>query len=523
MNLLPTAESFVEPSVDWFALTPIVIIFGAAIIGVLVEAFAPKGSRRFINIALSLIAVVTALVVVCLRWAGLQSGSSLVGEYIDDPLTAATQAVLLLVAFVSLLVMADRSKVGDGAFAAQPSDRPGSSEEELSMREDYQRSEIFPLVLFSLGGMMVFPAANSLITLFVALEVMSLPLYVLAATSRRRRQLSQEAGLKYFLLGAFASAFLLMGSALLYGFSGTVTISEIASAVPTMAGMDWALVAGAFMVMVGLLFKIGAAPFHAWTPDVYTGAPTPVTGFMAAAVKAAAFGAMLRFYQTVAGQLEWDLAPIIMGVAALTMVIGTVVGLVQDDIKRLLAYSSIAHAGFILIAVLSLVKGSAGHVLFYILAYGLATVGAFGIVALVRGKDSEGNIVGEATALDRWQGLGKKSPVLAGAMLVFLLSFAGIPLTAGFVGKFVVFSDGIAGEMAWLVGLALLCSVATAFYYFKVAHMMFFKEPTENSVAVRSEGFSAFAIAFCAAGTILLGIFPGPVLALLEKVVVVLP
>ncbi|KGF09573.1 NADH:ubiquinone oxidoreductase subunit N, partial [Actinomyces sp. S6-Spd3] len=190
-----------------------------------------------------------------------------------------------------------------------------------------------------------------LIALFVALEVLSLPLYILVATARRRRQLSQEAALKYFLLGAFASAFVLMGGALLYGFSGSVVLSEISVKVPMIPGMDWMLIVGVFMVMVGLLFKVGAAPFHAWTPDVYQGAPTPITGFMAAAVKVAAFATMVRIYLTIGVRLEWDLIWILAAVAALTIAIGTFVGLVQTDIKRLLAYSSIAHAGFVLIGV----------------------------------------------------------------------------------------------------------------------------------------------------------------------------
>ncbi|MDK8351421.1 proton-conducting transporter membrane subunit, partial [Gleimia europaea] len=266
------------PQIAWVSFAPILIVLGAAVLGVLVEAFVPHKARRGTQVLLSIIAVVVSFVAIVARWTEIAQTPLAHGEYIEDTLTLATQALLLVVAFLALLVIADRSELGDGAFAAQPSDRPGSSDEDLSIAKGYQRTEIFPLVLFSLGGMMVFPAANTLIALFVALEVLSLPLYILVATARRRRQLSQEAALKYFLLGAFASAFVLMGGALLYGFSGSVVLSEISVKVPMIPGMDWMLIVGVFMVMVGLLFKVGAAPFHAWTPDVYQGAPTPITG-----------------------------------------------------------------------------------------------------------------------------------------------------------------------------------------------------------------------------------------------------
>lgn len=521
MNLL--AASFTAPQIAWASLIPVIVVLGGAVAGVLIEAFAPVRTRRTLVIAVCLLTTLVAGAVLATRWLAVQGSPSSLDEYIEDPLTLAAQFILVLIAFVALLVMADRTEAGDGAFAGQPSDRPGSADEELSDAKGYQRSEMFPLTLFSVAGMMLFPAADSYVTLFVALEVMSLPLYILAATARRRRQLSQEAALKYFILGAFASAFLLMGSAFLYGVCGSLTISDAASILPNKSGMDWIALAGVLLVMIGLLFKIGAAPFHAWTPDVYTGAPTPVTGFMAAGVKVAAFAAMLRFYESVAAILQWDLLPVLVAVAVLTMLVGTFTGIVQSDVKRMLAFSSIAHAGFILIGVFSLVKGSTGHVLFYVLSYGLATVGAFGVVSLVRAAFADGAPGAEATALERWAGLGRKSPLLAAAMLVFLLSFAGIPLTAGFVGKFVVFADGFAGGMSWLVALALACSAVTAFYYFRLVRLMFFTDPAENTVVVKSEGFAGLAVLACAAGTIILGVFPGPVLSILSQVVILLP
>lgn len=525
MSLLTSqVGTFTAPQVDWAVLLPVIIVLGGGVIGVLIEAFAPRASRRKINVGWSLLVLAAALIASITQWVPALLAPVQTGQYIADPWTVAIQVILLLVSLLALLVMADRTEVGDGDFAAQPADRPGSGEEALSIAKKYHRSEIFPLLLFSVGGMMVFPATESLLTMFVALEVMSLPLYILVATSRRRRGQSHEAALKYFILGAFASGFFLMGAALLFGYSGgSLDFSRIATGIPALNNMEWLLLVGVFMVMVGLLFKVAAVPFHAWTPDVYTGAPTSVTGFMAAGVKIAAFGAMLRFYQSVAAYLQWDFRLIFGVIAALTIVVGTVAGLVQKDIKRLLAYSSIAHAGFLLIGVLSLAVGSAGSIAFYLLSYGVATVGAFGIVTLVRYQSADGVTGGQATAIENWKGLGKRSPLTATAMLIFLLSFAGIPLTSGFVGKFLVFSDGITGGLGWLVGIALAASAATAVFYFRVVSYMFLQEPTPGVTVVSSEGFSAAAIAIAAVLTVLLGVFPGPVIEVLSQVVVLVP
>ncbi len=531
VNLAQTGE-FVEPSVNWMLLSPLVIVFGGAVIGVLIEAFAPRKSRRMINAVWSLLIVVGAFVAVVAQWvkiAGVEmtyaeASKQLTGQYVGDTWTVALQGIVLIVAALALLIVVDRTRLKDGAFAAQPSDRPGSGEEALSLAKQYQRSEIFPLLLFSLGGMMMFPATQSLLTMFVALEVMSLPLYVLVATARHRREESQEAALKYFILGAFASAFFLMGAAMLFGYSGgSLDFNVIAQAIPLVNNMEWLLLVGVLFVLVGLLFKVAAFPFHAWTPDVYTGAPTPITGFMAAGVKIAAFGALLRFYQSVAAALQWDFRMLLAVATAATIIFGTVVGLVQKDIKRMLAYSSIAHAGFLLIGVLSLVAGSAASIAFYLLSYGIATVGAFGVMTLVRRKNSDGGIGAEATRISDWKGLGKRSRLLAGAMLVFLLSFAGIPFTSGFVGKFLVFADGIGGGLGWLVGIALAASAATAVFYFRVIANMFFKKPEEDVTVVGAQGFTDIAVGFAAFVTVLLGVIPGPVISLLEKIVILLP
>ena len=322
--------------------------------------------------------------------------------------------------------------------------------------------------------------------------------------------------MKYFLLGAFSSAFFLYGIALLYGYAGTVDLSGIADAVSANTGSDTLLVAGTALVSVGLLFKIGAAPFHSWTPDVYQGAPTPITGFMAAGTKVAAFGAMLRVLYVGVGGLSWSWTPVLWGVAILTMIIGSVVALTQTDVKRLLAYSSIAHAGFVLVGLIGTdaitddgeVLG-VSSVLFYLLAYGFSTIAAFAVVTLVR--DS----AGEATHLSQWAGLARRSPITAGVFTFLLAAFAGIPLTSGFTAKFVVFRAAWTSGNWVLVVIGVVMSAIAAFFYFRVIVLMFFSAPAPEgpSVAVPSP-LTTISIAIGVGVTLLLGVWPTQVLEL---------
>ena len=512
---------------QWLILSPLMVLLAGAIVGVLIEAFVPAGARRKVQVVWSVISVLAAavaLTIVGIETYGKMPQTVGAGEYNADGLTFGAQAIMLIIGLLSILVMADQTEHGDGSFAGQPADVPGSRAEEMTQHLGYQRSEMFPLALFSLIGLMVFPAANSLLTLFIALEAFSLPFYILCATARRRRRISQESAIKYFVLGAFSSGFFLMGEAMLFGYSGTLTLSDIAKAVSSKGGnLDWLLLAGVVLMTVGLLFKVGAAPFHAWTPDVYQGAPTPISGFMAAGVKAAAFLAMARFYFTVAGQLGWNLVIFMWIVAILTMFVGTFWGLVQEDIKRMLAFSSIAHAGFILIAVIAMDNQSTSAIMFYLLSYAIATVGAFAAITLVRQSDAEGNILGEANQIDAWAGLGRKSPLLAGCMLVFLLSFAGIPLTAGFIGKFVLFATGLRAGLWPLVVIAVAASAITAFYYFNLARTMFMDEPASTSKAVKSQGITMPVVVICAILTVLLGVLPAPVLNFLTNATIFVP
>jgi len=511
--------SFTPPQVAWGALAPVIAVLGAGVLGVLVEAFVPARARRWTQFGLTTVALAAAGVALAALWpkTAESAGGGVVvlgGSMILDRPALLLQALLVLLGLLSALVMADRTDAGQDAFAPSGAAVPGSDYERVATARGLAQTEVFPLMLFALGGMMIFPAAGDLLTLFVALEVLSLPLYLLTGLARRRRLLSQEASMKYFLLGAFASAILLFGIALLYGFSGSVTLSAISDAVGSTAGFDPLLIAGLAMVMVGLLFKVGAVPFHSWTPDVYQGAPTPVTGFMAACTKVAAFGALLRLVYVVAAPLQWDVIPLLWAIAALTMVVGTVIALVQTDIKRLLAYSSIAHAGFVLVGVVALQQAGISGVMFYLMAYGLATIGAFAVVTLVRevNEGPGGPVVAEATALTQWTGLGRRHPLLAVTFTLFLLSFAGIPLTAGFIGKYAVFSAIVAGGQAWLAVLGVLASAAAVFFYVWIIVVMFFKEPDPSvertTTVVRSEGLTAVAIGVAAVGTVALGVLP---------------
>lgn len=519
--------------IQWMAVLPLLIVLGSAVLGTLFEAFVPRRARRAVQVTLSLAALAAALVVLVWRWTETQADGSTVQplalaihadgtvavSLVEDAMSLIAQVVIVVGALLSFLVIADRTQTREGAFAAAAATRPGSSEEREFSRLGRQQTEVYPLALFATGGMMAFTSAYDLLTFFIALEVLSLPLYVLSATARRKRLLSQEAALKYFILGAFSSAIFLMGSALIYGATGSLSIEAPVLLISRGQGLATPvlLTVGVVMVVIGLLFKVGAAPFHAWTPDVYQGAPTPITGFMAAGTKAAAFVALMRVFILLVAPV-WDSINIFMWIVIIaTIVIGTVMGLVQTDIKRLLAYSSIAHAGFILIAVTAINIISNAEVtliavpavLFYLLAYAVATVGAFGVVTLVRERDAQGNILGEATKLSSWAGLGKRNPVLAVSMTIFLLSFAGIPLTGGFIGKFEVFRAGIEGGLAVLVVLAVLASAATAVFYFRLVQLMFFREPEGESVAVvESEGMSIVAIVIAAITTIALGVVP---------------
>ncbi|AWH91173.1 NADH-quinone oxidoreductase subunit NuoN [Dietzia lutea] len=569
------------PDIAYSSLLPLLVVFGAAIVSVLVEAFAPARHRYRVQVVLYLGGLAAALVSV-VALAGTRTVTAGGAVAVDGP-ALFLQGATVLVAIGAGLLIGERARdgaeeraavagaavggaavagaaVGGAAvggstrprppvlagFAPQAALAPGGDAEREAERAGVTQTEVFPLALFATGGLMLFPAANDLITLFIALEVLSLPLYVLCGMARRRRLLSQEAAVKYFLLGAFSSAFFAYGAALIYGYAGTVDFGGIAAAVAAGGGgggggggvgaggdagggVPLALI-GVAMMSVGLLFKVGAVPFHTWTPDVYQGAPTSITAFMAAGTKLAAFGAILRFFHVAVPGLEADWAPVLWVIAALTMIVGTVVGVTQNDVKRLLAYSSVAHAGFLLTGVLGPTAVGTSATLFYLAAYAISTVGVFAVAGLVRDTDGA-----EITDLRAWAGLGRRQPLVAGAFALLLLALAGIPLTSGFIAKFAVFSAAVAGGAVSLVVIGVLTSAIAASFYIRVIVVMFFRDSSPldgagsagtgvagsagtgtGEVAFAARPLTLAVVAVAAIVTVLLGIMPQPLLDLAE-------
>lgn len=482
-------------------LAPILVVLAGAVAGVLIEAFAPRKSRSSSQLVLSVFTLVIALVAL-IRARGTYSNKAAMNSITFDGAGYLLQMSILIIAIIAILLLADSDK-----FAAAPTAAPGSDEERQAQVANIRVTEIYPLTLFAIAGMLIFTVATDLIMLFVALEVLSLPLYLMAGLARRRRLASQEAALKYFLLGAFSSAFVLFGIAYLYGYSGSITFAGIAAAITGGTANDVFLLIGISFVSVGLLFKVSAVPFHSWAPDVYQGSPTAVTAFMAAATKVAAFGAMLRiFYVAFAGDV-WQWRPVLTAIALITMVFGSLVAISQRDVKRMLAYSSIAHAGFLLSGVIALNKSGLDATIFYLFAYGIATVGAFAIVSLINDAS------GEVTDLNRWAGLGKRSPWIAIAFSFLLLAFAGIPLTSGFVGKFSIFSAAYESGNTAILITGVLSSAIAAFFYIRVVVLMFFKDPVEDGTSVVIPSiYTRITILVSLAITLILGVFPAPVL-----------
>jgi NADH-quinone oxidoreductase subunit N len=513
------------PDLDYRLLMPFLLVIGGACLGILVEALVPRPLRRVTQLVLTVLALAAALAVTVLNWSAGRVNIGAVGALAVDGPTYFMWSLLLVLGAVSILTFGERA--AGSAFAAQAATVPGTQAERQAIEARVEHTEVFPLALFALSGMMLFPASNDLIMMFVALEVLSLPLYLLCGLARRRRLLSQEAALKYFLLGALSSAIFLYGAALLYGYAGSFDLAAIDAALASGKGSPGLLLAGMGLLAIGLLFKFGAVPFHSWTPDVYAGAPTPVTGFMAACTKIAAIGALLRVFYVALGADRWDWQPLMSIVAVATMALGSVLAITQTDIKRMLAYSSIAHAGFLMTAFVGASQAANGapagsltsvsSILFYLVAYGAATIGAFAIVTMVRDTS------GEATLLSSWVGLGRRSPLAAVVFSVFMLSFAGIPLTSGFIGKWAVFAAAWTGGARWLVVVAVVISVVAAFFYIRVIVLMFFSEPdtapagSSEVRVIRPQIMTLVAVGLGVVATVALGVFPGPVLELAQQ------
>ncbi len=526
------------PPVEYSLLMPMLIVFGTAVTGVLIEAFLPRRIRYVSQVLLSITGLVAAFVDVLVLGAELPASgrTALLGSVAIDRPALVLQGTVLLVGIMAVIFVAERSghasapavpggpgaatapakpaRVGLDSFTPQASAVPGSVTESQADRAGVTQTEVFPLTVLAVGGMTVFPAANDLLTMFVDLEVLSLPLYLLCGLARHRRLLSQEAALKYFLLGAFSSALFLYGVALLYGVTGSFGVADIGHELAAHKPDPMSLI-GAGLLLVGLFFKTGAVPFHSWIPDVYVGAPTPITGFMAAATKVAAFGALLRIIYVALQPMHDQWRPLLWTISILTMVVGTIAAITQTGVKRMLAYSSIAHVGFVLTGVLADIPAGVSSTLFYLIAYSFSTMGAFAVVSMIRHAGSE-----EELDMSRWGGLGRRYPVVGLLFSLFLLAFAGIPLTSGFVAKFAVFKAAAEGGAAPLVIIGVVTSGVAAYFYVRVIVLMFFTDtPADPPHLAVPSVWSRAAIAVCAAVTILLGVVPQPVLNLADAAV----
>jgi NADH-quinone oxidoreductase subunit N len=477
------------PEVDWRAIAPELALVGAAVVLLLVVAFWPGAGRGVLaGLTLAGLAVAGALT----AWNWDLSRVAFEGAVSLDGITRYARAVLLAVGALATLMVAQGSGRGEEADDNPP--------------------EVFPLLLFALLGMVLLAAASDLLVVFIALEILSLSLYVLAGETRRLA--AQEAAMKYFLLGAFSSAFLLYGIALCYGATGTTNLLGIARASGDPTGDGTLLLAGIGLLAVGFLFKVSAVPFHMWTPDVYQGTPTPVTAFMAAATKVAGFAVFLRVFAGALGGLVVTWRPVIAAVAVVTMLVGAALAVVQTDLKRMLAYSSISHAGYLLVGVAAAATVPAGvsASMFYLLAYAFMVMGAFMVVQYVsRLGPPDDDAVQERSSLDDYRGLARRHPWAAGLLAVFMLALTGIPPLSGFWAKYYVFLAGIQAGLTWLVVVAVISSVISAFFYLRVLVVAYLQEPVDADEAEAPAGRApALGLALGLAGllTVAIGLAP---------------
>jgi NADH-quinone oxidoreductase subunit N len=471
-------------TLDLRPVIPAAIVALTGLVTLLAQAFTPKGQRAP-SAALSLAGLSGALASVWLLGQEPTRGAVLAGALTADGLSLFLQALILAVAIVTVLLT-------PGYLSAN----------------GIERGEHYALLLFSVVGMLGLVSSLELVSMFVALEIMSVALYGLAGIDRARRE-SQEAALKYFVTGSFASAFFLYGVALLYGVTGSTSIERVTRALGVMGPQALPLaVLGTAMLLVGFGFKIASVPFHMWTPDVYEGAPTTVTAFMSAGVKAAAFGALLRVFDTGLTSLASHWQPLVAALAIVTMLLGNLAALAQTSLKRLLAYSSIAHAGYLMTALVARPALASEAILFYLVAYAAVNLGAFGVIAALARDGRE-----PATVADL-AGLSERRPALAAALTVFLVSLTGIPVTAGFVGKFYLFGAAVSSGWVVLALVGVLTSVVSAYYYLRVVVAMYMEPPLGEDNFAAVPAAAVLALVLSAGVTLLFGVWPTPVLTL---------
>lgn len=456
------------------AIAPVLVVVAVAMIDLLYQTFASDPIEASRPLWISLAGVAGGLVATALFWDNGQT--AFLGTYVLDGVAAFTNVVCLIAAGLSLM-MAPAYLTMIGVRAR----------------------EFYPLVLFAVSGMMIMGAARDLIVLFLGLEIMSIAAYVLAGIHRTDEK-SGEAALKYFILGAFATGFLLYGIAILYGATGSTVYADIAAAV--LAAPRPVVLGGVALLIVALGFKVSAVPFHFWAPDVYQGAPTSVTALMAVGIKAAAVAGFARLFLTAFSPLHAEWGVLLWWLSVLTMTVGNFVAIAQNNVKRMLAYSSIAHAGYLLAAIVAGTPRGGGAVLFYLLAYAFMNLGAFAVV-IALGAKGEPN-----EQFSDYAGLASRRPLVAAAMVLFMLSLTGIPPLVGFVGKLYLIEAIVQAGYIWLAVIMVLNSAVSAYYYLRVIIEMFMRDPVKPEVAVEPAPFLVACLLVATVGTIYFGIFP---------------
>jgi NADH-quinone oxidoreductase subunit N len=469
-------------------ILPLAVLIAWSCVLLIVDLFIPKERK-------SLTALLAALgLIVCLALTILRVGQP----------TTAFGGMVIIDGFSSFLIILFLSSGLAGIVLAY----------DYLKRMDIEKGEYYTLLLFSIAGMVLMSMANDLIVVFLALELLSIPLYVLAGFARPQLA-SEEASLKYFLMGAFAGGFLVFGIALVFGATGTTNLTAIFNSIGASIANIPLLVVGAALILVGFGFKIAAVPFHMWTPDVYHGSPTAVTAFMSVGAKAAGFAALLRIFVSAFPSLSTDLTMVLWAISALTMFLGNVVAIAQKNIKRMLAYSSIAHAGYILMALVpygnqAVNSDTVSAALFYLVAYALTSFGAWAVVIALEKAEGKG------LELDDYAGLSRKYPLLAACMAVFMLSFVGVPPTLGFMGKFYLFRTVIEGGYLGLALIGVFTSLISAYYYLRVIVTMYMREGEPEA----SKGFWVqFTAAFMAVLVVVLTLVAQPLLSLASQAV----
>ncbi len=468
---------FQIPAINLVIIAPVIIVLGGAILAMIVDLFVDKEKKSWAA-WVTIITLLAALAQTAGMWGF--NGGTFTPDGGAPMIVVDNYATFLNITLILTGILAVLISVG------------------FLRRNELDKPEYYMLLLFSLGGMMLMGMANDLILVFLALELLSIPLYILSGFAWPRPE-SEEAAMKYFILGAFSSAIFVFGIALAYGATGTTSLPGIFTAIEVNEVLG--LTAVAFL-LVGFAFKVAAVPFHMWTPDVYEGAPVTVTAFMSVGAKVAGFAAMIRVFVTALGNLSGVWLGAVVILAALTLIVGNVLAVVQSNIKRMLAYSSIAHAGFILIAVAASYNNPNGvsAALFYMFAYLFTNLGAFAVVIAVEHKQGEG------VMLDDYKGLAARHPWLALAMAFMMLSLAGVPPTGGFSAKFYVFRAALESQLGWLAVLGVVMSVVSAFYYLRVVYLMYMYEGESQVVARRA---LKLGLAVAVIATFVLGLFPG--------------